>query len=115
VRNPGYQFTVRLTVVLWLKEPEVAVMVRVYVPVGVPEDRVSPPPPFPPPPQSTKADTSTSAAKATIRRNRARWCPAAMAKSASIMSMSKRSVGSRKPKPGGPKGTEGEQSSAPWW
>jgi len=77
------------------------------VPARVPAGGVNPPPPFPPPPQATKADTSTRAAKATIRRNRARWRPAAIAKSITVMSMRKRSVGSRKPKLGGPKGSEG--------
>jgi len=82
-------------------------MVIVYVPTDVPEGGVYPPPPFPPPPQATKADTSTSAAKATTKPNRTGRCPAAIAKSVTVMSMSKRSVGSRKPKPGGPQGTEG--------
>ena len=91
--------------VLWLSEPEVAVMVRVYVPAGVPAGVATTR--EAPRPQATKADTSSRAAKATTKRNRARWCPATIAKSVTVMSMSKKSVGSRKPKPGGPNGIEG--------
>ena len=73
------QLTVSVTVVLWLREPAVAVMVMVLLPDGVPgfddppPPPLLPPPPPPPPPHEVRAPKVTArAAKASQRIARLR-------------------------------------------
>ena len=53
------QFTVKLNVVVWVKDPDVPVMVIVLVPLGVPP--LPPPPPPGTPLQPARASTPSSA------------------------------------------------------
>lgn len=64
------QFTLRVTVVLWLSEPDVAVTVIVLLPVGVPgfDGPLPPPPPLLPPPHDEITPTINASTLIVIQR-----------------------------------------------